>query len=375
MKMVSSPEKFLKLVTYIERDRERIMANFAVAILLGLIGFVAPVSAVDCYIGFPCKLDCRYSGEHLMIIWTDSKNKVVLTYQDQPLLRLQDQAYKDKVQMAGDSTKITNGDASLMIKSVTWANAGTYKCHVNRKDVSSSRITQFVTVEIKNPIDTVSIFKLNNTLLCHSSDIRGVPLVYWNTSIAHNISQTSVEGGMYTVSSHINVKDITNYYLTCNVSTEHGWKSSTYGSSVVRARVGQPAVIPCMKENYNHSSVMWLFDGQDEIKETAPSWNVVSINATSLRVTKLNNLGRYTCIVISAHRVFNITVYVVEDPLNYGVIIAVVIVVIILLLFCTPLIYMCCKIAKNVKKSQLKHLQKHEKKENYVKCEIIEILD
>ncbi|XP_039908002.1 cell surface A33 antigen-like [Simochromis diagramma] len=81
-------------------------------------------------------LTCRASNDNniLAVKWSrvDQKEGYVFLYQDGHVIPdYQDSSFKNRVDLQGRHKK--DGDVSLILKDVTTADAGTYKCHVAQK--------------------------------------------------------------------------------------------------------------------------------------------------------------------------------------------------------------------------------------------------
>nr|XP_024655858.1 uncharacterized protein LOC112431478 [Maylandia zebra] len=99
-------------------------------------------------------LTCRASNDNniLAVKWSrvDQKEGYVFLYQDGHVIPdYQDSSFKNRVDLQGRHKK--DGDVSLILKDVTTADAGTYKCHVAQKSGEPMSLITTINLSVVDP--------------------------------------------------------------------------------------------------------------------------------------------------------------------------------------------------------------------------------
>lgn len=242
----------------------------AAALVLGLVYLWTSARAAErsvlCVLSSPCVLPCPFDrGPEVVIHWLklpEEHSPVHSFYHDADQLGRQHQRFRGRTSLFKE--EIPKGNASLQITGIALSDAGRYKCYSSTTNGNSD---DYVTVTVQAPVLDVSLEQDGPFLRCSSEKIFPRPTVTWSDSTEHSAAVSESGTGLFSVSSSVTLTQRPPQEYTCNISTEHSWRSATYRSTVGVTWSGSEIVLPCAETETSMKTLVWTFNRTKTILE------------------------------------------------------------------------------------------------------------
>ncbi|KAK7880825.1 hypothetical protein WMY93_032538 [Mugilogobius chulae] len=111
---------------------------------------------------------------------------------------------------------------------------GTYLCQVF---TTATEAKKLVHLRVEGPVRSLQMEFKGDVLTCSSENIYLVPRVTWTPDSSHQTPLQLQQNQLFSISSSLTLKLRPPQRFTCNISTEHSWKSATYSFNCESAPV------------------------------------------------------------------------------------------------------------------------------------------
>uniref|UniRef100_A0A3P9HW52 HERV-H LTR-associating 2a, tandem duplicate 2 n=1 Tax=Oryzias latipes TaxID=8090 RepID=A0A3P9HW52_ORYLA len=291
---------------------------------------VLPDANVTCIIPEDCILPCSFKPASTVVIhWYKQQIPVHSYYYNKDQFGLQNKHFSGRTCLF--NSHIPHGNASLLLRRVKVQDRGRYKCYTSTR---KSNQEMFVNLEVKAPIQMVTIKMTEEWVTCSSQNVYPVPQVSWATNppssqeaLENSTIRTTDHKGLFTVESMLRiVGNFNNYTYLCSFKSSDKtevWTASWKNQEDVTNEEGHPVLIPCNAPQMLHNfSLTWTFSSSSEptlilrydnrTRQTTNQWegqaeldqDLVLLGDGSLLLNKPDSQehsGTYTCMFTALH--------------------------------------------------------------------------
>uniref|UniRef100_A0A087YMW3 Ig-like domain-containing protein n=1 Tax=Poecilia formosa TaxID=48698 RepID=A0A087YMW3_POEFO len=163
---------------------------------------------VTCIIHDDCVLPCSFRPTGTVVIhWYKQQIPVHSYYYHKDQFGLQNKHFSGRTSLF--NSHIPQGNASLLLRRVKVQDKGRYKCYTSTRKGNQE---MFVNLELKAPIQSVTMEMSDETVACTSHNIYPMPQVMWATeppsaqeAVENSTIRTTDHKGLFTVESMLRI--------------------------------------------------------------------------------------------------------------------------------------------------------------------------
>uniref|UniRef100_M4AF80 HERV-H LTR-associating 2a, tandem duplicate 2 n=1 Tax=Xiphophorus maculatus TaxID=8083 RepID=M4AF80_XIPMA len=185
------------------------------------------------YISNDCVLPCSYRPTGTVVIhWYKQQIPVHSYYYHKDQFGLQNKHFSGRTSLF--NSHIPQGNASLLLRRVKVQDKGRYKCYTSTRKGNQE---MFVNLELKAPIQSVTMEMSDDKVTCTSHNIYPMPQVMWATepasaqeALENSTIRTADHKGLFTVESTLrivgNLSDRTYFCSFMSADRNQVWTAS-----------------------------------------------------------------------------------------------------------------------------------------------------
>ncbi|KAK7880821.1 hypothetical protein WMY93_032534 [Mugilogobius chulae] len=210
-----------------------------------------------------CVLPCSFDGSNINLIqWVQTeKNVLVHAHQygtDQ--LQKQDQAFRGRTSLFPEL--ISGGNTSLQLTQVKVSDQGTYLCQVF---TTVSGEEHLIHLRVEGPFRSLQMKFKEDVLTCSSKNIYPEPKLTWAPDSSPQTQLQLQQNQLFSISSSLTLKLHPPQRFTCNISTEHSWKSATYSFNSPVQMSSDVSLSCSSSSSARVKSLKWTFNSLETI--------------------------------------------------------------------------------------------------------------
>uniref|UniRef100_A0A3B5R4Z5 HERV-H LTR-associating 2a, tandem duplicate 2 n=1 Tax=Xiphophorus maculatus TaxID=8083 RepID=A0A3B5R4Z5_XIPMA len=220
---------------------------------------------VTCIIQDDCVLPCSYRPTGTVVIhWYKQQIPVHSYYYHKDQFGLQNKHFSGRTSLF--NSHIPQGNASLLLRRVKVQDKGRYKCYTSTRKGNQE---MFVNLELKAPIQSVTMEMSDDKVTCTSHNIYPMPQVMWATepasaqeALENSTIRTADHKGLFTVESTLrivgNLSDRTYFCSFMSADRNQVWTASQKNQENITHEEGHPLSISCMApHSLENFSLTW----------------------------------------------------------------------------------------------------------------------
>ncbi|XP_023805817.1 uncharacterized protein LOC105353597 [Oryzias latipes] len=250
-----------------------------------------PEVAVKCFISEDCVLPCSFqSGAGETVEWF-KQDKLMYKFEQKTQERFIHQQLAGRASVSPQ--QVSQGNATLVLKTSSLKDRGTYRCHVNS---SAGHHDATVILRVEAPIRGLflEMSRLSGfeEMKCIVQDVFPAPRVTWETepptleAFKPFTRMTADKRGLYTVDSRLKkMEGKPDLIYICKMTPPYGgpaWTSSLREREI-KGSEGKDLTLPCSAPIYlNKPSLQWTFSSSNE------STQILTYNSQSGRSITLS---------------------------------------------------------------------------------------
>ncbi|MEQ2239701.1 hypothetical protein ILYODFUR_007139, partial [Ilyodon furcidens] len=208
---------------------------------------------VTCIIQDDCVLPCSFTPTGTVVIhWYKQQIPVHSYYYRKDQFGLQNKHFSGRTSLF--NSHIPQGNASLLLKRVKVQDKGRYKCYTSTRKGNQE---MFVNLELKAPIQLVTLEMSDEMVTCTSHNVYPMPQVIWATeppsaqeALENSTIRTTDHKGLFTVESMVrivgNLSDRTYFCSFISADRSQVWIASRKNQEDITREEGHPLSISCM---------------------------------------------------------------------------------------------------------------------------------
>uniref|UniRef100_A0A8C6SPI9 Uncharacterized protein n=1 Tax=Neogobius melanostomus TaxID=47308 RepID=A0A8C6SPI9_9GOBI len=196
--------------------------------LSSLVSSLSPVSShVSCVFMETCLLPCSFKPGDLVIEWKKLEGSVTVHVFDQGKDELKDQDASFRGRTSLFPEQFFVGNTSMQLFKVTLDDEGIYRCFVyDRKTDDGTE--EYIHLRVEGKKQALSMEQKGDVLVCSSEGIYPQPNVSWAPPSRHKTQIKPMTDRRFSVTSSLSLDVQPPQQYSCNISTDHSWKSATY---------------------------------------------------------------------------------------------------------------------------------------------------
>ncbi|KAK7880439.1 hypothetical protein WMY93_032927, partial [Mugilogobius chulae] len=223
--------------------------------------------SVSCVHGQKCVLPCMCHGGRVKFIdW--SKDDVwvhelsdINEKGEGTKTKEQDANFKGRTSLFPQ--EILKGNVSLQLSQVKVSDQGRYLCQA--QSYTEYFTGKYIRLAVRAPVNSVLMDFKGDHLICSSENIYPEPIVSWSPDSAHQTQAQPMENQLFSARSSLSLKLRPPQQFTCNISTEHSWKSATY-SLKSPVQMSSDVSLSCSSSSSARvKSLKWTFNSLETI--------------------------------------------------------------------------------------------------------------
>ncbi|XP_028821812.1 uncharacterized protein hhla2b.2 isoform X2 [Denticeps clupeoides] len=282
-------------------------------------------SQVTCPFRAECILPCSFPPSIEEIIhWhfgLNTDQTVHTYYHKKDQFKFQIPRYSGRTSLF--SSQIPRGNASLLLRNVTWEDQGRYQCYISTKQASQE---SFVVLTVKDEIPRVNISVKDHELMCSSTQTDPNPQLSWTTDPPSDMNAKTVispeSSGLFSVKSTLDFNKKQDTIYTCTIRSEGLEIRATLKQTVKSLQ--QDLILTCTDKEVINSSLTWTFnddiiltyDNRTSHQKVSDQWRD---HFSKRSLHNLNRTGTYVCSrQTSVHRM-DYVLFRVEEPLTESI--------------------------------------------------------
>uniref|UniRef100_A0A8C6T2Q6 Ig-like domain-containing protein n=2 Tax=Neogobius melanostomus TaxID=47308 RepID=A0A8C6T2Q6_9GOBI len=216
-----------------------------------------PVSShVSCVFMETCLLPCSFKPGDLVIDWSKGRMTVHIFDQGKDELKDQDASFRGRTSLFPEQFFV--GNTSMQLFKVTVDDEGIYQCFVYDRKTDHGT-DEYIHLRVEGPVKALSMEQKGDVLVCSSEGIYPQPNVSWAPPSPHKTQIGPMTDRRFSVTSSLSLDVQPPQQYSCNISTDHSWKSATY-SLQPPVEISTNITIPCVDSMVPEKSLVWTFN-------------------------------------------------------------------------------------------------------------------